>query len=372
MKKTIFFIALALAVIAGLAAQNTVLPKLAVVEFNTNVSNERTKADALMARNVAESHMIAVAPGKYEIITRTEIDKLIENQRIQVSDISSSENVRRLKLENISYIVTGSLDAIANDYTVTVRVLDVSTGRYSHSANDFMSSGSRELHKGISDLMVKLTSAMGVGEGGDLVRADSASGIAIQVSTDIGGDLYFQGEMIASLFDNDTYTIPIERPGTYALLIILVNGTAKTTSVKITTRGVAKVDFSTIKRISIGDPGPCGGIVFYDKGNNSGGWRYLEAAPASAEFSANWDSAIQRCKSMNYGGFTNWRLPDRNELDLMYKNLKQKYLGGFEIDWYWSSSQASNTSAWSQNFNNGGQNESSKSPTNRVRAVRAF
>ena len=29
----------------------------------------------------------------------------------------------------------------------------------------------------------------------------------------------------------------------------------------------------------IGDTGPAGGLIFYDKGNNIGGWRYLEAAP---------------------------------------------------------------------------------------------
>ena len=28
----------------------------------------------------------------------------------------------------------------------------------------------------------------------------------------------------------------------------------------------------------VGDKGPAGGIIFYDKGNDSGGWRYLEAA----------------------------------------------------------------------------------------------
>ena len=30
----------------------------------------------------------------------------------------------------------------------------------------------------------------------------------------------------------------------------------------------------------VGDEGPAGGIIFYDKGEYSDGWRYLEAAPA--------------------------------------------------------------------------------------------
>src|SRR5690606_38418506 len=36
----------------------------------------------------------------------------------------------------------------------------------------------------------------------------------------------------------------------------------------------------TVRRVyAIGDRGPAGGIVFYDKGDDEGGWRYLEAAP---------------------------------------------------------------------------------------------
>jgi hypothetical protein len=152
---------------------------------------------------------------------------------------------------------------------------------------------------------------------------------------------------------------------------------------------------------AVGDPGPGGGIVFYDKGNSGGGWRYLEAAPASAEFKAEWDlyktsvpgtntgigtgkrnteivagrggAAAKRCAALTTGGYRDWFLPSKDELDLMYKNLKARGLGGFSNSWYWSSSEYnSNVRAWCQNFSGGSQGYGSKDSANSVRAVRAF
>ena len=37
------------------------------------------------------------------------------------------------------------------------------------------------------------------------------------------------------------------------------------------------------KKYSVGDSGPAGGTILYDKGVFSDGWRYIEMAPASAE-----------------------------------------------------------------------------------------
>ena len=115
-------------------------------------------------------------------------------------------------------------------------------------------------------------------------------------------------------------------------------------------------------------------LVFYDKGSVSDGWRYLEVAPVSTEFRADWDTAIRKCKELNIGGYTNWRLPTDEELGLMYKNLKVEDLGGFQDEWYWSSSLYRNYAnlMWYHSFYNGIRFGDTKSNSNRVRAIRAF
>jgi curli biogenesis system outer membrane secretion channel CsgG len=130
--KALALLAMTLAASAGLWAQE--LPLLGVVEFNTNSIALKTTQDAITIRNLVESEM--VASGKFEVITRNDIDKLLAEQKIAVSAITSAENVKKLQLKNISYIVTGSVDAMGTDYAVTVKVLNVSTGKFSHSANN--------------------------------------------------------------------------------------------------------------------------------------------------------------------------------------------------------------------------------------------
>ncbi|MDR1898983.1 MAG: hypothetical protein LBQ55_03145 [Treponema sp.] len=135
----------------------------------------------------------------------------------------------------------------------------------------------------------------------------------------------------------------------------------------------------------IGDWGPAGGIVFYDKGKVSDGWRYLEAAPQELEAELTWIAresnrnklalsdavgsgkkntavivqfleaveaayrdamgvpvnAAHYCADLEYDGFKDWYLPSIDELELMEKNLWQNGFGGFGfMRVYWSSSLA--------------------------------
>jgi hypothetical protein len=78
------------------------------------------------------------------------------------------------------------------------------------------------------------------------------------------------------------------------------------------------------------------------------------------------------CAAYRAGGFADWFLPGKDELDLMYKNLKTKGLGGFTDSWYWSSSELNGNYARLQNFDNGYQYSNYKDITDFVRAVRAF
>jgi hypothetical protein len=129
-------------------------------------------------------------------------------------------------------------------------------------------------------------------------------------------------------------------------------------------------------KYGIGLAGPSGGYIFYDKGTFSEGWRFLEAAPESAEFSAEWDDAVNRCRNMSINGLGGWRLPDEDELKLMYDNLNQKGLGSFAdwfwSDFYWSSKEAFNTRAMIRDFNDGLSGHAPKDYPRLVRAVRAF
>ena len=67
-----------------------------------------------------------------------------------------------------------------------------------------------------------------------------------------------------------------------------------------------------------------------------------------------------------------WRLPDKEELNLMYVNLHEEGLGNFVDGVYWSSSDDSSIGAWYQYFGDGYQNDVNKYINSRVRVVRTY
>ena len=87
-------------------------------------------------------------------------------------------------------------------------------------------------------------------------------------------------------------------------------------------------------------------------------------------------SAPALCVNYRGGGYTDWFLPSKDELNQMYINLYSKGFGNFSSTGsYWSSSEYIYNGgyyAWSQYFNNGYQYYFNQGLYLKVRAVRAF
>jgi len=82
--------------------------------------------------------------------------------------------------------------------------------------------------------------------------------------------------------------------------------------------------------------------------------------------------AAKLCSDLELNTYTDWYLPSKDELNLMYINLKTQGLGGFSSTDYWSSKEGDYSSAFYQDFSGGTQNFSNKSYTYYVRAIRSF
>lgn len=77
------------------------------------------------------------------------------------------------------------------------------------------------------------------------------------------------------------------------------------------------------------------------------------------------------CLGYGGGGFDDWYLPAKDELNLAWVNRSQLVVLAMEAQYYWSSSQTSTVNAWSQYFGNGIQsNGNLKDTSYRVRPVR--
>jgi hypothetical protein len=244
---------------------------------------------------------------------------------------------------------------------------------------------------------------------------------SLRVSAATAGTVWLDGSQRGTVAAGGSLTLSEVPAGSRRLEIRYADGKSETSTATVSAGGAAvAVAFSyqpvppspapaSIQSVSglqatykVGDRGPAGGIVFYDKRNISDGWRYLEAWTADESGTYQWKTsqtnsfgtdiqigtgmmntramagsdhpAAQVARNARHGGYSDWFLPSLNELKLLYE--EKKTIGGFASANYWSSSGgngAHDTRAWRVSFFNGYQNtNSNKDSKLRVRVVRAF
>lgn len=131
---------------------------------------------------------------------------------------------------------------------------------------------------------------------------------------------------------------------------------------------------AAVKRHEVGERYG-GGIIFYVDATGQRGLiaSKMDMAGHSVGFSEGdftWSDAKNACNNLVTGGFSDWHLPTKDELNKLY--LKKSVVGGFADGYYWSSTEDGADNAWFQYFTLGGQGWLIKSYFYRVRAVRAF
>lgn len=166
----------------------------------------------------------------------------------------------------------------------------------------------------------------------------------------------------------------------------------------------------------IGDQGPAGGFIFFvDESSRFENFDYLESAPylcegqeklwaltpedltSAVKVVSSWETdslglgrqstyalldvnenfydlktASGFAHALECGGKSDWFVPSKSELDLMYQNLALNEVGEFTNGYYWSSSYYQAGRAWNRPFSQGTSFDGNKDGNFSVRPIRAF
>lgn len=117
MKKFFFLFVMCLIVLT------TQAQRCAVLEFKAGAGISQADVDG-----IADIFITYFQPAGYTMVERTQIDRVIDEQGFQRSNMTESQMVRIGKILNVSKVVVGRVNVVMRQYNVDVRVINVETG----------------------------------------------------------------------------------------------------------------------------------------------------------------------------------------------------------------------------------------------------
>ena len=134
-----------------LLAVSAMAQRAAVMEFKAGVGISQADVDG-----ISGIFTTYFRPAGYTMIERTQIDRIIEEQRMQRSAMTESQMVRVGQLLNLSKIVIGDVNVVMGQYNVDVRVINVESGTIAATEGaTFAGSSYREVMKNLAQKLAR-------------------------------------------------------------------------------------------------------------------------------------------------------------------------------------------------------------------------
>jgi hypothetical protein len=376
------------------------------------ILNIQSDSGALSEYIIDELISNAVNDRVFLVVDRQQLDAIRTEQNFQFSgEVDDKQALEIGKFFGAQTIVSGAMGSYGKDYRLRVRALEVQTALVQGQFNkNITKSTAIPILLASKPSGTTTTTTASTRTTTTTASSSSSKNPTITIVNNTGMDhirvFYFSSKFLTQngsdikdfdiggiIRNGESKTLPLPRLTAntqYSVGMVDIAGNNSNLFRKdnlIITAGMTITLTSedqrrvTAQAYNVGDTGPAGGLIFYDKGNNSGGWRYLEAAPVEAEFQAifsihnssyqslfsaapygttessigsgkrntksifdkskeitgEWDTAVQKCVELNFRGFNDWFLPSIDELNQMYGNLKRRNLDEFRNDFYWSS-----------------------------------
>lgn len=148
--------------------------RCAVLEFKAGVGISQSDVDGISAIFITYFQ-----PSGYTMVERTQIDKVIEEQGFQRSNMTQSQMVRVGQILNVSKIVVGDINVVMSQYNVDARVINVESGTI--AATEGATFATSSYRSSMQNVATKLASKIAITPG-PAVQAKPSTTIVVPAS----------------------------------------------------------------------------------------------------------------------------------------------------------------------------------------------